>query len=47
MALSAPALIAFLQQRANATRSPLVQAVYTGLVDRIRRGDFDEKEEGR
>lgn len=45
MPLSTPALLAFLQQRADATRSPLVQAVYAGLIDRIKRGDFDIKED--
>lgn|GEM_PF-2125729 len=38
------ALLAWLTARARDTRSPLVGAVYAGLVERIRRGDFDAEE---
>ena len=39
------ALLRWLDERASVTRSPLVGAVYAGLADRIRRGDFDEHRE--
>jgi hypothetical protein len=44
MPLHTPTLLAFLQHRADTTRSPLAGAIYTGLIDRIRRGDFDDKD---
>jgi hypothetical protein len=39
--LDTSALLRWLDERAATTRSPLVGAVYRGLADRIRRGDFD------
>jgi hypothetical protein len=36
-------LLAFLDDGQRKTRSLLVQSVYQGLGDRIRRGDFDEE----
>lgn len=44
--LDTPALLRWLDDRARTTRSPLVVAVYRGLIDRIRRGDFDTREDG-
>src|SRR5690606_34359538 len=45
--LDLPALLRWLDERAESTRSPLVIAVYKGLADRIRRGDFDAEEVDR
>ena len=41
MALDKARLIAWLTDRA-AVQAPIVHAVYAGLADRIRRGEFDE-----
>lgn len=35
-------LLAWLTERTTA-RSPLVASVYQGLADRVRRGDFEER----
>lgn len=37
-------LLAWLKERTTAT-SPVVGAVYAGLITRIQRGDFDERKE--
>ncbi|HEY8588191.1 MAG TPA: hypothetical protein VIL55_01435 [Naasia sp.] len=36
-------LVAWLLERAKA-RNVLLAAVYAGLADRVRRGDFDERD---
>lgn len=36
-------LLAFLEQRTDHT-NVVIQAVYAGLADRIRNGQFDDKE---
>lgn len=38
-------LLAWLKERTTA-KSPVVGAVYAGLITRIQRGDFDERKEG-
>lgn len=43
MGVDKGALLAWLSKRATSSE-PLIVAVYQGLADRIRRGDFDEKE---
>jgi hypothetical protein len=43
MGLDKAALVAWLTERA-ASRTPIVGAIYTGLAERINRGDFDEEE---
>jgi hypothetical protein len=37
-------LLAWLEDRTGMDRKPLVAAIYAGLAERIRRGDFDTKE---
>lgn len=37
-------LLAWLKERTTA-KSPVVSAVYAGLITRIQRGDFDERKE--
>jgi len=39
------ALLAWLRTQ-SLTKAPLVGAIYAGLVARLERGDFDQKEEG-
>lgn len=45
------AVAAFCEERAGRMKNPLTAAIYAGLRDRIRRGQFDitstEKEQGR
>lgn len=43
MGVDMGALLAWIDKRAKHSE-PLIVAVYQGLADRIRRGDFDEKE---
>jgi hypothetical protein len=38
------ALLAYLLERGK-SRSALVSAIYIGMADRVRRGEFDEKPE--
>ena len=44
MTIDRDALLAYLDQRAD-IRSPVVGAIFEALAQRIRRGDFDEREE--
>ena len=44
MAIDKDKLIAWIEAHAGMRRVPLVGAIYAGLADRIRRGDFDMKE---
>lgn len=37
-------LLAWIEDHAELHTKPLVAAIYAGLADRIRRGDFDTKE---
>lgn len=46
MVVSGDKLVAWLTARAN-SKNALVFAIYSGLIGRIRRGDFDEKEGGK
>ena len=41
MAVDKAVLLAFLQERAK-SNEPLIVAVYHGLAERVRRGDFDD-----
>lgn len=40
-----PKLLAWLDSRAEKPSKPLVQAVYAGLAERVRRGEFDDTTE--
>lgn len=45
MALDKHRLLAWLTERAQ-TKAPLVGAIYSGLADRVKRGEFEVREEG-
>ncbi|WP_382307331.1 hypothetical protein [Herbiconiux sp. UC225_62] len=46
MAVNKDALLAWLGRCAQ-TEGAVVGAIYDGLIARVKRGDFDEKEESR
>lgn len=39
--MNGPLLLSWLRERLAAVKSPVIKAVYAGLIARVERGDFD------